>query len=526
MRHPWSASTVPLNSRRWVRATLGTWAAAVLLGAATLPALVDGGDDPPVVGGSRQTAGVGGASSRTAAGAGSTHEGEPAPEEAGGAHGDGAAADDPGSDGGGGGPAAEKGSAAGAAPPAGAAPFGALGATDVGVTPETIKVGFLLLDVGGVSRIGISVPGLDPAQQRAAFEAQLADVNERGGIHGRAVVGVYEKFEALNPDDHRRACLALRDQKVFAVVAGAGYPADPSLCITKEGRTPLVTTGGLGMPTEFLRRSDGLLFSMYPDSDRTMGSWVADLHRQGVLAGKRIGIVSQEDTNPGDTVIGGGLLPALQRFGYTAAHVSRLAGDQSTAASQVPVEVQKMKAANVDLVFLTTSMVASTQFVQTADSQRYWPRYTITDWGSMNSDTPNQSMPDSYDGTLAITFSNVGDFRVGNGENAEEQRCRRVYETHTGKELDQKGSNEFSITMQHCTTLHALLLGLAATGPELTRPALSRGMQSIGTLPMSVWGGGSLTTGKFSAADALRTMRWSKDCRCLMPVDEFRQSAY
>ena len=409
----------------------------------------------------------------------------------------------------------------------GAAPSGAtLRASDVGVTPTAIKLGFLLLDVGGIGRVGIGVPGVDPEQQRQTFEAQMAEINDAGGIHGRKVVGVYDKFDVLSHDDMRRACLAMRDQKVFAVISAGGYYGPSILCLTQEGGTALVTQGGSGTPTEYVRRSNGLLFALYPISDRLMANWVAELDRLGMLRGKRIGVITGEATNPNNTVVGGELEPALKRAGYEVAHVSQFSADPSTAASQVPVEVQQMRTKNVDLVLVTVGTLAATQFVQTADSQGYRPRYSITDWVSMTTDASNQNMPPSYDGTIAITTYRTGEERMGVKENPAERSCREIYERRTGRKLGEKGSNEHGLTVTNCTTLDVALRGLVKAGPELTRGAFSRGMQSLGEFPMTLWGGGSFRPGKFGAADFVRPLRWYGDCRCLKPTEDFRRSRY
>jgi hypothetical protein len=401
-----------------------------------------------------------------------------------------------------------------------------LTASDVGVTAEEIRIGFLLLDVGGISQVGISVPGVDPEQQRATFEAYLAEVNERGGINGRRVVGVYENFDVLSPDDMRRACLALIDQDVFAVVAAGGYQGPAVLCITEEGGTPLVTQGSHGTPTEYLRRSDGRLVTMYPSSVRVMANWVAELDRMGLLEGRRIGIVTQETVNPGDTVIGGELVPALREFGYEPTHISNLSGDASTAASQVPVEVQQMRTKDVDLVFMAAGTLIASQFVQAADSQVFTPQYTITDWASMNNDTGNQNMPLSYDGTVLITTYRTGEEKVGVAEGAAELQCREIYERRTGRTLPAKGQNEHGITVTNCTTINAFFLGATNAGPDLTRESFSEGVQAIGEFPMTLWGGGAFGPGKFDAADLIASAQWYADCRCLKPTSGFRPSVY
>lgn len=411
---------------------------------------------------------------------------------------------------------------AGSGPPGGST----LRATDIGVSGTTIKLGFLLLDVGGIGRVGVGVPGVDPEQQRRTFEAQMAEINAAGGIHGRKVVGVYEKFDVLSHDDMRRACLAMRDQKVFAIVAAGGYYGPSMLCVTQEGGTPLISQGGSGTPTEYIRRSKGLLFAMYPISDRLMANWAAELDRLGVLKGKRIGILTGELTNPNNTVVGGELVPALERFGQKPVHISTFSADANTAASQVPVEIQQMRSKNVDLIMITTGTLVATQFVQSADAQGYRPRYTLTDWVSMNTDASNQNMPPSYDGTIGITTYRTGEEKLGAKENPAERACREIYERQTKSKLGEKGSNEHGLTVTNCTTLDATLRGLDKAGPELTRASFSRGMQTLGEIPMTLWGGGSFGPNKFGAADFVRSIRWFADCRCLKPTDDFRRSRF
>jgi hypothetical protein len=265
---------------------------------------------------------------------------------------------------------------------------------------------------------------------------------------------------------------------------------------------------------------------MYPHSDRLMANWVAELDRQGVLKGKRIGIVSQEHTNPGDTVIGGGLIPALKRFGYEVTHHASFSADQGAAASQVPVQVQQLRSKNVDLVMLTTSTILSTQFVQTADSQQFRPQYTFTDWASMNSDTSNLSMPASYDGTILITTYRTGEEKVGQGETPPEKECRAIYERGTGTKLKAKGENEHGLTQGNCTLLKVLELAALKAGPTLTRATFSAGVQALGSFPMTMWGGGSFGPGKFDAADYVRTTKWYANCKCLKPTSDFRKSRF
>jgi hypothetical protein len=82
------------------------------------------------------------------------------------------------------------------------------------------------------------------------------------------------------------------------------------------------------------------------------------------------------------------------------------------------------------------------------------------------------------------------------------------------------------LTLSNCTTFRALLRGADKVGPALTRPAFSRGVQSLGNFPMAMWGNGSFRPGKLDAADLVRSIEWRADCRCLVPTSGFRKSRF
>lgn len=110
--------------------------------------------------------------------------------------------------------------------PGGPASGGAgLRATDVGVTGNSVKVGFLLIDTGGVGALGVK--GLvDLEQQRSAVRAYVDEVNDHGGIGGRKIEAVYAPYDPLSSysgnsgrSTGRAACLSLtEDNHVFAVL--------------------------------------------------------------------------------------------------------------------------------------------------------------------------------------------------------------------------------------------------------------------------------------------------------------------
>ena len=99
-------------------------------------------------------------------------------------------------------------------------------------------------------------------------------------------------------------------------------------------------------PEDYYAESGGLLFTELMNKNRIMRVYVDELDRLGLLRGHKIGIVDS-DLPADKPAVDGGLIPALRQLGYTVTHRSTVSGDPSTAASQMPVEVQQMQAAGV-----------------------------------------------------------------------------------------------------------------------------------------------------------------------------------
>ena len=400
-----------------------------------------------------------------------------------------------------------------------------LRATDQGVTASTIKVAFLLLDLGQTGRVGVNTTGVTPKQQQAAIEAYVADINGRGGINGRKIEPFFRVFDVTNPDDQRAACLAAtEDAKAFAVVAMPGYANDALLCVTEQHRTPLIATGQ-AVSREFYNRSQGRLVTLGMAGDRMMRNWVVELDARGLVKGRTIGILSGDAKNARDT-IDGALVPALKASGHKVAHVTRLSSDQATAASQIPTEVQQMRTKGVDTVLLTGSFLNSVPWVQTADRQGWRPRYLQSEFSGGTSDFETQGMPASFNGTLAMTGQRYGEWRSKGPEPEFEARCADLYEKRTGDPMPQNNGNDsnngYPTTMFACGMLRVFEQVAAAAGPELTRTSFVGALQKGLRGPGGFYFQGNFRMGKNDMVDMVRFNRYESACGCWRNVDQPR----
>lgn len=401
---------------------------------------------------------------------------------------------------------------------------GARGASDRGVTAEEIKLGLLLFDVGGASDFGFNFPGVDPESQRKAWQAYVDQINASGGLAGRTIVPVYEKYDVLSPDSMRAACLRLtQDHKVFAVIDQGGIAGPAVLCFTEENDTLFLNLSGFGLPQNIYARSESLLFTLFPSGERSLQMFAAELHRLGELPGKTIGILADDFPDNVQTVTDG-FVRTIEKLGYRVARRENLSSDLATGASQIPLALQNMKSAGVDAVVLLTQSLYATQFVQQGADQGFVPAYYVGDWWGGYSDTFAQNMPEAFDGALAVTTSRNGEHRVGLPEPAPERRCREIFEQETGEKLP-RGSLEYFSNVRACAQLQVLAAGVSAAGINPTRAATSAGIQRLGTVALAHFGGGSFAPGKFDAADLVRATEWHFDCKCYVPINDFIRPA-
>lgn len=418
-----------------------------------------------------------------------------------------------------------QGAATRATPP----PSGSLTATDRGVTSEVVKVGFLMLDVGGLGRVGVSSAGVDPKQQRLLFQAYVDEINRSGGINGRRIQPFFRNFDPVNNDDMRAACLEMtQDHKVFAVVGNSGYQGPALLCVSHENETPVIVPGQ-AVPKSWFRQAQGRLVTLVPEGNRQLRNLVHEFHTAGMFRRGTLGVLT-EDSPQGKESVDTGLLPALQEYGYEAAHVSRLAADQATAGSQIPVEIQRMRAAGVDTVLVVAGFLGTTQWVQAAEGQGWRPRYLVSELSGMTSDFETQAMPSSFDGAIALTSMRWGEWRRDAPEPAPDAHCRKLYEEASGQTLARNTGDDTNQTygtmMFACGVTAVFHAAAKAAGPMLTRATFAAAVQRLGSVPVPWYLGGSFGPGKTDLTDTVRFIRWQADCSCYMPLDAPRRGRF
>lgn len=381
---------------------------------------------------------------------------------------------------------------------------------------DPIRVGFLVIDLGNAG--GLGFPGIGSLEdQKAIYQAYVDNANANGGVGGRPIEAVFAAFDPANNASFRAACLQLtEDEKVFAAVNAGGFVGDSILCFTQEHGTPFLAQTA---PADFYTKSNGLLFTMFWNSDRMAANLAQEVHDLGALHGKTVGILF--DLRSGPASVADELKKNVERLGHKVGHVSVFSADFGSASTQVPVEINRHRANDVDVILNMSNAVVFAQFVQQAEGQAYSLPYFNSDWNGANGDFYYSNMPASYDGNLNFTIARENEGRAGLPEPAIDAECRRLAEAAVGRSLPQDDPEDTGFS-RFCNFFTVLHKGLTGAGAELTPRSFSRALQNVGEFQAPNMSTGRLEPGRFDWGASLRTMQWNAGCRCVLPVTDFR----
>jgi ABC-type branched-subunit amino acid transport system substrate-binding protein len=315
----------------------------------------------------------------------------------------------------------------------------------------------------------------------------------------------------------------LEDEKVFALI-GQFFFRSAYLCATREHHRVVLALGSTATGPDVYAASAGMLFTAFPEGDRMMSNFATELQNAGMLKGATVGILSDDGFDP-SAATSNVLERKIKELGGKVGRHSHLSADLSSASAQIPVQLQQMRSAGVNLVLLTVNPVLATQFVREADTQRWAVKYSASDWAANGSQPGQANMPPSYNGTKSFTGLRVYEERVGIPDTPRGIHCRKVYEAYTHQKLD-RDSTPWGVAMGNCNFVDLFARAAAKTGNNLNSRALSAAFQGLGRVEVAQWGDGSFRPGKFGYFDSIRPQHWDTPCSCMVPDGPFHPTKY
>ena len=402
-------------------------------------------------------------------------------------------------------------------------------ASDRGVTPDSIKLGFTILNLAGVEQAGYAAQLRSDVPQ--VIDALVEEANKNGGVLGRQIEAVKKSVDILSADDQRRKCLEFtQTDKVFAVIDSYNFAVYESsrACFAVENQTPLLINSA-GSSAE-VRKTAPYVVSDGKTSNRAVKDLVYGARANGFFDSakgfRKLGLLTDScDVHALESKTDG-LKQYLREVGVDSWSEYRadcdISSQQRGGAQAVLQHVQD----DVTHVMLLTIGAGAENYLRAANAQlNYRPKYWVGDFKSLSNDgTADSFNPDQFDRTRAVTQLHEGERVLGKPFSRTARECSQIF---TDRGLAPVTDYSFdSEVLYLCAHLKLFIEIASNVGPHLTRPGWGDAVSTVGKF-RSAWVDLAIfdEPGKQSGGDTVATIEWRRECVCWVQIKGFR-SAY
>ena len=383
-----------------------------------------------------------------------------------------------------------------------------LTATWRGVTAETITIGVTYLDIDQLVELGFS-----PAtwgDQELVIQALVDDINDRGGINGRRVEVIMDKYNPIGATEAEAACLRIaEDNEVFAILFGFLGPAEvANTCIVDQQETILV--GGTITP-ERLAVARAPWVNERVTRDVSTGALFTLLEAEGMLEGRSIAVVADLSAAPQLEEVAGllrerGIEPVLEIA--TSSQVADLiAQNQEWAALS-----ERIRSAGADTLLLVGNASAG---IENARLNGLEVDIWATDASGLGSNIGSNVDPESARGVItvgAMTGAQIyeTDPRFKECLDAFNANNPDIEVKHPDT-LEEGEPLWFTALSGHCRFFQIFELLATAAGPNLTHETFTEAIATIGEFSIAGQPYASLGPDKLSSNDSFQLLEQDPD---------------
>lgn len=241
--------------------------------------------------------------------------------------------------------------------------------SEVGVTNSSIKLGVTLPMTGAAS------PGYNKVP--SAMKAYFDYVNANGGVNGRKITLVVKDDQYVPTLAVAKTNELILKDKVFALLAPLGTANVKAVAASvNPGRrgipTLFVNTGYSGFANKKAYPTTFTLLPSYIVEAKIMAQYISETY-----PGKKIGLLYQDDDFGDDALAG------FKQAGLTFTVKVPYASGSQAISTVPPTWIQKLSAANVDVVILFGVSSATAAALGTAAVMKYAPKWVL---GSVGGD--------------------------------------------------------------------------------------------------------------------------------------------
>jgi ABC-type branched-subunit amino acid transport system substrate-binding protein len=383
-----------------------------------------------------------------------------------------------------------------------------LTATWRGVTADTITIGVTYLDADLLVELGFSPNGW--GDQELQIQALVDDINERGGINGRQLVALTDKYNPIGATEAEAACLRLtEDNEVFAILFGfLGPAAVANTCIVDTQETILV--GGIITPDR-LAQARAPWVNARTSREVSTSALFTLLEEEGMLEGRSIAVVADisaapELENVTNLLRDRGVEPVLETS--TSSQVADIiAENQEWAALS-----ERIRASGADTLLLVGNASAG---VENARLNGLEVDIWATDSSGLGANIGGHVNPESARGV--ITVGPMTDAQIFETD-PRFKECLDVFTAkHPDIEIKHPGTLEtgedrwFTSLSFHCRFFQIFELLATAAGPNLTHETFAEAIANIGDFSVAGQPYASFGPDKLSSNDSFQLLEQDPD---------------
>jgi hypothetical protein len=382
----------------------------------------------------------------------------------------------------------------------------------VGVTTNQDIQGFA--DALGVS-------SLDSGDQRADAEAMIATINERGGIFGRTVKGIFLDIKSANSRDSsaQAACAHFtEDHDVVAVVSGALQNDTESFraCMTKHA-VPVIALGAQPFDDRVFAETHGFYHHLFP-----MWNRLAPVLVNRLVAQKYFAKWDAVGGRPGSAPVKVGVLAVDSPIGHRVAtlvdrELARVGHKAATTfyyadISTLEAAVLRFRSEGVTHVISTDQFLFV--FGTKAETQNYRPRYGVTTANApyvlLQTTVPQRQLNGSVGVGAIPALDTDAQHDPGNAVPGA-ARCRGIMTKAGLSYSDKRFATAYSYGF--CDSFDLLSSAMLERG--FTGAGIRDGLALIGKSlkPASTFRSGLVATNRVIPG-AVADLRWDTPCSC------------
>ena len=383
-----------------------------------------------------------------------------------------------------------------------------LTATWRGVTADTITVGVTYLDTELMVDLGFAANTW--GDQDLQIQALVDDINERGGINGRQLVAITDKYNPIGATEAEAACLRVtEDNEVFAVLFGfLGPAAVANTCIVDQQETILV--GGIITP-DSLAQARAPWVNARTTREVNTSALFTLLEEEGMLEGRSIAIVADisaapELENVTNLLRERGVEPVLETA--TSSQVADLVAENQEWAALS----ERIRASGADTLLLVGNASAG---IENARLNGLEVDIWATDHSGLGANLGSHVDPESAQGV--ITVGPMTDAQIFETDPRFKECLDAFNAKHPDIDIKHPDTLEtgdprwFTSLSFHCRFFQIFELLATAAGPNLTHETFAEAIANIGDFSIAGQPYASLGPDKFSSNDSFQLLEQDPD---------------